>query len=37
MGEWIVAVRIDAELSEDEVGFKCSRQVGDDGIEGLVP
>ena len=37
MGEWIVAMRVDAELSEDQVGIEGARQVGDNGIEGLVP
>ena len=37
MGEWIVAVGVDTELSKDEVGFECSCQVRDDCIEGLVP
>ena len=37
MGEGIVAVGVDAELGEDEVGVKGASQVGDDGVEGLVP
>ena len=37
MGEGVVAVGVDPELCEDEVGFECSSQVGDDGVERLVP
>ena len=37
MGEGVVAVGVDAELREDEVGFECSGEIGDDGVEGLVP
>ena len=33
MGEGVVAVGVDAELREDEVGFESSSEVGDDGVE----
>ena len=37
MGERVVAVGVDSKLCEDEVGFESSSQVGDDGVECLVP
>lgn len=37
MGERVVAVGVDSKLCEDEVGFERSREVGDGGVECLVP